>query len=168
MISGRRTARIVGTVIKVTAVLLIFSVFMAYYMGGSLATVFIVVIPLLGGGLLCIFMLGRYLKRFSNKPKKAESAESAPDAPKKKKSNLGNIAMVAMFIGLCTAYISSYIGGFANDTSNYLPLLTAGVAAAVMAVFTLLSKKLKWLENFDVALSMLIAMAAAVLAAYIF
>lgn len=128
----------------------------------------VMTVGILGGGLLCIFMLGRYLKRFSNKPKKAESAESAPDAPKKKKSNLGNIAMVAMFIGLCTAYISSYIGGFANDTSNYLPLLTAGVAAAVMAVFTLLSKKLKWLENFDVALSMLIAMAAAVLAAYIF
>ena len=34
--------------------LLIFSVFMAYYMGGALATVFVVVIPVLGGGLLFI------------------------------------------------------------------------------------------------------------------
>ena len=93
---------------------------------------------------------------------------NSPDTPKKKKSNLGNIAMVAMFIGLCTAYISSYIGGFVSDTTNYLPLLTAGVAAAVMAVFTSLAKRFKWIENFDVALSMLIAMAAAVLVAYIF
>ncbi|MBR3865667.1 MAG: DUF5058 family protein, partial [Clostridia bacterium] len=54
----------------------------------------VMTVGILGGGLLCIFMLGRYLKRFSNKPKKAESAESAPDSPKKKKSNLGNIAMV--------------------------------------------------------------------------
>ena len=34
--------------------LLIFSVFMAYYMGGVMATIFVVVIPLLGGGLLLI------------------------------------------------------------------------------------------------------------------
>jgi len=74
--------------------------------------------------------------------------------------------MVAMFIGLCTAYISSYIGTFANDVSSFLPLLTACVAAAVMLAFTALAKnpRFKWVENFDVALSMLIAMAAAVIA----
>ncbi len=128
----------------------------------------VMTVGILGGGLLCIFVLGKYLKKFQNKPKKVETEEPAPDAPKKKKSNLGNIAMVAMFIGLCTAYISSYIGAFVSDTANYLPLLTAGVAAAVMALFSFMSKKLKWLENFDVALSMLISMAAAVLVAYIF
>lgn len=126
----------------------------------------VMTVGILGGGLLSIFTLGRYLKKFQNKPKKVEN--NSPDTPKKKKSNLGNIAMVAMFIGLCTAYISSYIGGFVSDTTNYLPLLTAGVAAAVMAVFTSLAKRFKWIENFDVALSMLIAMAAAVLVAYIF
>ena len=34
--------------------MLVFSVFMAYYMGGTLATAFVVVIPLLGGGLIWI------------------------------------------------------------------------------------------------------------------
>lgn len=131
---------------------------------GSFTTISLVMTAgILGGGLLCLFLLGRYLKRFSGKLAKTD----APDAPKKKKSNLGNIAMVAMFIGLCTAYLSSYIGAFANDVSDYLPLFTAGVAAAVMGLFTFLAKRFKWLENFDVALSMLIAMAAACIAAVI-
>lgn len=126
----------------------------------------VMTVGILGGGLCCIFFLGRYLRKLGGKKKPAEpaSAENAP-APKKR-SNIGNIAMVAMFIGLCTAYISSYIGAFANDVGNFLPLLTAAVAAAVMFLFTALAKnpRFKWVENFDVALSMLIAMAAAVIA----
>ncbi len=134
---------------------------------GAFTTVSLVMtVGILGGGLCCIFFLGRYLRKLGGKKKPAEAspADAAP-APKKR-SNIGNIAMVAMFIGLCTAYISSYIGEFANDVSNFLPLLTALVAAAVMFVFTALAKnpRFKWVENFDVALSMLIAMAAAVIA----
>lgn len=125
----------------------------------------VMTVGILGGGLCCIFFLGRYLRKLGGKKKPAEpaAAENAP-APKKR-SNIGNIAMVAMFIGLCTAYISSYIGAFANDFNNFLPLLTALVAAAVMFVFTALAKnpRFKWVENFDVALSMLIAMACAVI-----
>jgi len=136
----------------------------------------VMTVGILGGGLCCIFFLGRYLRKLGGKKKPAEpasaenaSAENAPaeNAPApKKRSNIGNIAMVAMFIGLCTAYISSYIGTFANDVSSFLPLLTACVAAAVMLAFTALAKnpRFKWVENFDVALSMLIAMAAAVIA----
>ena len=128
----------------------------------------VMTVGILGGGLCCIFFLGRYLRKLGGK-KKSDSApaetSTAENAPKKR-SNIGNIAMVAMFIGLCTAYISSYIGAFANDLGNFLPLLTALVAAAVMFVFTALAKnpRFKWVENFDVALSMLIAMAAAVIA----
>ena len=140
---------------------------------GAFTTVSLVMtVGILGGGICCIFFLGRYLRKLGGKKKSADTpaadtpAADTPAAAPKKGSNIGNIAMVAMFIGLCTAYISSYIGAFANDASNFLPLLTAAVAALVMFIFTLLSKKprFKWVENFDVALSMLIAMAAAVIA----
>ena len=135
---------------------------------GAFATVSLVMtVGILGGGLCCIFFLGKYLGKLGGKKKTADQpAADAPAAAPKKGSNIGNIAMVAMFIGLCTAYISSYIGAFANDATNFLPLLTAAVAALVMFIFTALSKnpRFKWVENFDVALSMLIAMAAAVIA----
>lgn len=124
---------------------------------GSFSTISLVMTAgIIGGGICTIFFLGRYLKKVQGKPKKVED-------PTKKKSNLGNIAMVAMFIGLCTAYISSYIGNVVN-TGEYLPLFTAVVAAAFMAIFVILgkNKKFKWVENFDVALSMLLAMSAAV------
>ena len=126
----------------------------------------VMTVGILGGGLCCIFFLGRYLRKLGGKKKPAEPAAAENASAPKKRSNIGNIAMVAMFIGLCTAYISSYIGAFANDMGNFLPLLTAAVAAAVMFVFTALAKnpRFKWVENFDVALSMLIAMAAAVIA----
>ena len=132
---------------------------------GAFATVSLVMtVGILGGGLCCIFFLGKYLGKLGGK-KKSPAPENTEQAPKKG-SNVGNIAMVAMFIGLCTAYISSYIGAFANDVTKFLPLLTACVAALVMFIFTALSKnpRFKWVENFDVALSMLIAMAAAVIA----
>ena len=132
---------------------------------GAFATVSLVMtVGILGGGLCCIFFLGKYLGKLGGK-KKSPAPENTEQGPKKG-SNIGNIAMVAMFIGLCTAYISSYIGAFANDVTKFLPLLTACVAALVMFIFTALSKnpRFKWVENFDVALSMLIAMAAAVIA----
>lgn len=124
----------------------------------------VMTVGILGGGLCCIFFLGRYLRRLSRKPKKAALPEAAgEDATAKKKSNFGAIAMVAMFIGLCTAYISSYIGELVNHGS-YMPLFTAAAAGAIMGLFAWLGKKEKfrWIEDFDVALSMLLAMAAAV------
>lgn len=72
--------------------------------------------------------------------------------------------MIAMFVGMCAAYIGSYVGSAAQGA--ILPLLTAVAAALAMAVCEVLEKKYKvhWLENFDLAASMLIGMAAAVLA----
>jgi len=129
---------------------------------GAFSTISLVMtVGILGGGLCCIFFLGRYLRRLSRKPKKETLPEVGTPA---KKSNFGAIAMTAMFIGLCTAYISSYIGELVNHGS-YMPLFTAAAAGAIMALFTWLGKKkrFRWLEDFDVALSMLLAMAAAVL-----
>lgn len=70
--------------------------------------------------------------------------------------------MVAMFVGMCAAYIGSYVGQAAQAT--WLPLLTALIAALAMALCEWLerARQIRWLENFDLAASMLVAMAAAV------
>ena len=108
---------------------------------------------ILGGALLCLFTLKAYSKKLSGKPKAAGSS----------KKTFGDWAMVAMFVGMCAAYIGSYVGQAAQGT--LLPVFTAIIAAAAMAVCEVLErkKKMAWLENFDLAASMLIAMGAAVL-----
>lgn len=81
-------------------------------------------------------------------------------------------AMTAMFIGLVSAYIGSYLGDFISGEGlftfrgDWMPLLVAAVSALVMGLLTVLAEKkhLDWVENFSTALSMLLGMAAAVLA----
>ena len=76
-----------------------------------------------------------------------------------------------MFVGLCGAYIGAYIGeavtGRSTDAGlvrDFMPLVVAVISAAAMAVFEyFIQKKGKTaLENFSLAASMLVAMAAAV------
>ncbi|MBR5302465.1 MAG: DUF5058 family protein [Clostridia bacterium] len=109
---------------------------------------------ILGGALLCLFTLKAYSRKLSGKPKASGAS----------KKTFGDWAMVAMFVGMCAAYIGSYVG-LAAVKSSLLPLLTAFVAAAAMAVCEYLERKkrMQWLENFDLAACMLIAMAVSVL-----
>ncbi len=110
---------------------------------------------ILGGCVCVLFFLKKYLKKFRSKPKKESSG----------KPGFGAHATTAMFIGLCGAYIGAYIGkAIPREGSDVMPLLVALVAAACMGVFEyLIQKKGKVvLENFSLAASMLIAMAAAV------
>ncbi len=112
------------------------------------------------GGLLCsIFFLKKYLGKLSSKPKKTETGE--------KKPSFGDHATTAMFVGLCAAFIGAYVGQLfpgAGELFDIMPFFTAVVAAAVMAVFEYLiqKKNMSALENFSLAASMLVAMAAAV------
>lgn len=93
-----------------------------------------------------------------------------PKEGKGKTAGFGDMAMTAMFIGLVSAYIGSYIGGFVSGEGlfsfggDWLPLAVVAVSAIVMAVFIWLEEKKNaaWLESFSIAGSMLIAMAAAV------
>lgn len=115
----------------------------------------VMTLGILSGAVCSLFLLKPYTKRLNAQPKQPQQ----PDQPRK---SFGSVAMVAMFIGLCSAYIASYIGTL-TSTGNYVPLFTAGVAAACMAVFEYFTRRGKtWLENFSVAGSMLIAMAMAV------
>ena len=124
---------------------------------GSFVTIALVMtVGILGGIICCIFFLKKYLKKIQSNPKKKSDG----------KPGFGAHATTAMFVGLCATYIGSYIGqAIPREGSDVMPLIVALVAAAAMAVFEyFIQKKGKAvLENFSLAASMLIAMAAAVL-----
>lgn len=115
---------------------------------------------------VCI-MWGMVLSFFFNKKytKKLKTGDGSG------KAGFGDRAMTAMFIGLVSAYIGSYVGGLVSHdglftfTGDWLPLAVAAVSALAMALFIFLSekKKLAWVDNFSIAGSMIIGMAAAVL-----
>lgn len=115
----------------------------------------VMTIGILGGVFCCIF----FLKKYVNKLHKNTAKPTA-----QKKPSFGTHATVAMFVGLCSAYIGSYIGTF-TAYGDWLPLFVAGVSAAVMLIFEYFTVKKKkvWLDNFSVATSMLVGMIAAVL-----
>ncbi len=109
--------------------------------------------------------------------KKYTSTLQKRAAKKKGGKSFGDEAMTAMFIGLITAYMGSYIGellqwkdgGFVF-TGNYAPILTLLFSALAMGVFLYFAEKKKqaWLDNFSIAGSMLVGMAAAVVCGMIF
>ena len=111
---------------------------------------------ILGGVFLCIFALKKYLSKVRKAPKKEEE----------NKKGFGAFATTVMFIGLCGAYIGTYVGlAIPREGWDILPILVALIAAGAMAVFEYLiqKKNKKVLENFSLAASMLIAMAGTVL-----
>lgn len=130
-------------------------------MGAFVTIALVMTMGILGGVFCCIFFLKKYLNKLQAKPKK-ENKEGV-DAPSK--PGFGAHATTAMFVGLCAAYIGAYIGqAMPGGGSNYMPIFVAIVAAICMAVFEYLvqKKNMLVLENFSLAASMLIAMAAAV------
>ena len=113
---------------------------------------------ILGGIICCIFFLKGYSKKLQSKPKN-ENTDNKP--------GFGAHATTAMFVGLCAAFIGSYIGKcFPQGGSDVMPLLVALASALVMGIFEFLiqKKKVASLENFSLAASMLAAMAFAVIA----
>lgn len=116
---------------------------------------------ILGGVFCCIFFLKKYLGKLQAKPK----TEGSTEASEKKKPGFGAHATTAMFVGLCAAYIGSYIGKMTpGGGSDFMPIIVAAIAAVCMAVFEFFiqKKNMLVLENFSLAASMLIAMAGAV------
>ena len=137
---------------------------------------FLMSICIMWGMVLTVLFNKRYLKRLQ--AKKPEGQDLT-----KKTGSFGDLAMIAMFIGLVSAYLGSYFGGFVSqrpETSeegvryvtarfsflgDWKPLVAAAVAAAVMGLLLWLKekKKLDWIENFAIAGSMLAGMLTAVL-----
>lgn len=128
-------------------------------MGSFVTIALVMTFGIIGGIICCIFFLKKYLGKISSKPKK-EKKEGEENKP-----GFGAHATTAMFVGLCAAYIGAYVGdAVPREGSDYMPLFTAVVAGLVMAVFEyfIQKKNMKTLENFSLAASMLVAMAAAV------
>lgn len=123
---------------------------------GAFVTIALVMtVGILGGVTCCILFLKKYFGKIQKAPKKENNG----------KPGFGAHATTAMFVGLCAAYIGSYIGkAIPREGYDIMPLFVAVVAALVMAVFEyFIQKKGKVaLENFGLAASMLVAMAAAV------
>ena len=123
---------------------------------GAFVTIALVMtVGILGGVACCILFLKKYLGKIQKAPKKENNG----------KPGFGAHATTAMFVGLCAAYIGSYIGkAIPREGYDIMPLFVAVVAALVMAVFEyFIQKKGKAaLDNFSLAASMLVAMAAAV------
>ena len=123
---------------------------------GAFVTIALVMtVGILGGVACCILFLKKYLGKIQKAPKKENNG----------KPGFGAHATTAMFVGLCAAYIGSYIGkAIPREGYDIMPLFVAVVAALVMAVFEYFIQKngKAALENFSLAASMLVAMAAAV------
>lgn len=116
----------------------------------------VMTVGILGGIVCCFFFLKKYLGKVQSSPKKEKDGTPG----------FGAHATTAMFVGLCAAYIGSYIGkAIPREGSDWMPIFVAVIAGICMALFEYLIQKKgkKVLENFSLAASMLIAMAAAVL-----
>lgn len=118
-------------------------------------------------GVVCVAVFG---KKYHSKLQRTSTKKTGG-------RSFGDDAMTAMFIGLITAYIGSYIGqliqmqsGALVVTGQYLQLVTLVFSAMAMAVFTYFAEKkhMAWLDNFSIAGSMLVGMAAAVFCQMIF
>ena len=108
----------------------------------------------------CVFSI-LFLKPYSKKIRITKRSDG--------KKGFADWAMTAMFIGLCSAFLGSYVGRLAVY-GELIPILTAIISAAVMLLFQYLIEKrgMKDLESFSLAASMLVGMAfAAILSLFI-
>ncbi len=127
------------------------------------------------GMVFCIFNCESYTKKLSavgssETKKKDKAGKKSPNL-----ANFGDIAMTAMFIGLVSAYMGSYIGGWISKGGLFsfggspLPLAVAFAAAIAMGIFSFVREKwnAEWVDSFSIAGSMIIAMGAAIFLARI-
>lgn len=128
----------------------------------NLATILMVMSIGICAGCVLMVIIGKPYYKKTSKRKPIETAN--------KKKSFADWALVAMFVGMCSSFIGSYVAtlvnGFISGTTGLAtitPIVTALISAAVMLVFEYLTKKkhLKFLEDFSLAASMLVAMAGA-------
>ncbi len=83
---------------------------------------------------------------------------------KSKDSKWGDIFMAAMFLGMISAFLGMVFADVRNGLEGFIPIFVLLISALIMGICGLLVKKfkIKWIETFALAFSMLGAMAFAV------
>ena len=84
---------------------------------------------------------------------------------KNKDSKWGDIFQTCLFLGMISAFLGMVFADVSKGIEGWIPVFVMIVSAVVMAVCGILIKKckMKWLENYAITISMLCAMAFAVL-----
>lgn len=135
----------------------------------AFATIALLVsVGIIWGATASIFAVKKYAGKFVL----SEASEIGGKKKKSKFAGFGDIAIVAMFVGMCCSYIGSYIGQYIQMqngklviTGEYLQLVAMFASAITMYILVRISEKTKkvWIDNFALALAMLVGMAAAVI-----
>ena len=83
---------------------------------------------------------------------------------KNKDSKWGDILMTALFLGMISAFLGMVFADIRSGLAGWIPIFVLLFSALVMGICGLLVKKcgMKWLENYALPISMLCAMAFAV------
>ena len=157
---------------------------------------FVMTLGILTGPLFCLFGFKAYDKKVLSKAKAAPKEEvveevketvepSKDETPKKPKKNFGSIIFNAVFIAMVSSFLAVdatkilKVGKLGETTEEgtviqpmdtFVPLIVIGVTFFFMFIFDILERKCKqkWLGSFALGLSMILGMASAVLANYIY
>ena len=152
----------------------------------------VMTLGILTGPLFCLFGFKAYDKKVLSKAKAAPKEEvketvepSKDETPKKPKKNFGAIIFNAVFIAMVSSFLAVdatkilKVGKLGETTEEgtviqpmdtFVPLIVIGVTFFFMFIFDILERKCKqkWLGSFALGLSMILGMASAVLANYIY
>ena len=157
---------------------------------------FVMTLGILTGPLFCLFGFKAYDKKVLSKAKAAPKEEVVEEVketveplkeetPKKPKKNFGSIIFNAVFIAMVSSFLAVdatkilKVGKLGETTEEgtviqpmdtFVPLIVIGVTFFFMFIFDILERKCKqkWLGSFALGLSMILGMASAVLANYIY
>lgn len=157
---------------------------------------FVMTLGILTGPLFCLFGFKAYDKKVLSKAKAAPKEEvveevketvepSKDETPKKPKKNFGSIIFNAVFIAMVSSFLAvdatkilkvgklgetTEEGAIIQPMDTFVPLIVIGVTFFFMFIFDILERKCKqkWLGSFALGLSMILGMASAVLANYIY
>ena len=152
----------------------------------------VMTLGILTGPFFCLFGFKAYDKKVLSKAKAAPKEEvketvepSKDETPKKPKKNFGAIIFNAVFIAMVSSFLAVdatkilKVGKLGETTEEgtviqpmdtFVPLIVIGVTFFFMFIFDILERKCKqkWLGSFALGLSMILGMASAVLANYIY